>query len=118
VNAIFVYGLLKPGLSLYHVVEPFVQRASAATARGRLYDAGVPAARFDEDGEIEGLVFWLHDDRVVEALGILDELEDEGDQYRRIEIEARTDGGAVRAFAYEFLHSLDGRREVGSVWPA
>ena len=35
----FVYGLLKPGLRLYHVAEPYVTRAVQARASGRLYDA-------------------------------------------------------------------------------
>jgi gamma-glutamylcyclotransferase (GGCT)/AIG2-like uncharacterized protein YtfP len=81
-----------------------------------LYDAGVPAARFDEDGEIEGFVLWLDEDRATEALRELDELEDEGTEYRRIRIEVTTDGGTTEAFAYEYIRPLDGRRDVGPVW--
>lgn len=112
-----MYGLLKPGESLHHVAEPFVLRSVAALVRGRLYDAGVPAARFDEDGTIEGFVFWLDPDRLDEALRVLDDLEDEGERYRRIAVEARTDDGSVQAFAYEFLEPLDGRPDVGPSWP-
>lgn len=36
----FVYGLLKPGFRLRHVIEPFLQRAVPATVGGRLYDTG------------------------------------------------------------------------------
>lgn len=117
-KAIFVYGLLKPGYPLHHIAEPFVVRAIQANASGRLYDADVPAARFDEDGTIEGFVFWLHEERLGEALTILDELEDEGDVYRRIKIEATTPDGPVEAFAYEYARPLDGRRFVGPSWPA
>jgi gamma-glutamylcyclotransferase (GGCT)/AIG2-like uncharacterized protein YtfP len=116
-NTIFVYGLLKPGLRLHHVAEPFVVRSVPATARGRLYDAGVPAARFDEDGEIEGCVFWLDEPRLDEALRVLDDLEDEGTEYERRVIEVRTDEGPVTAFAYHYLPSLDGRPDVGRSWP-
>lgn len=116
-NAIFVYGLLKPGLSLHHVAAPFVERSAPAVVRGRLYDAGVPAARFDQDGTIEGFVFWLDETRLEEALRVLDELEDEGDEYRRVTVDARTDEGTVRAFSYEYLWALDGRAFVGSSWP-
>ncbi len=117
-NAIFVYGLLKPGLSLYHIVSPFVSRALPATARGRLYAAEFPAARFDEDGEIDGFVLWLDDGLTQEALRILDEAEDEGVMYDRRVIEVSTSDGPVEAFAYHYLLPLDGRRDVGRVWPA
>ena len=115
-NRVFVYGLLKPGQRLHHLAAPFVTRTEAARARGRLYDAGVPAARFDEDGDIDGHVFWLEEARLHEALRVLDELEDEGVEYRRIEIEARAGGVAVTAFAYEYLLPLDGCPFVGSSW--
>jgi gamma-glutamylcyclotransferase (GGCT)/AIG2-like uncharacterized protein YtfP len=115
-RTIFVYGLLKPGLSLHHVVEPFVVKSASGRTRGRLYDADVPAARFDENGSIEGFVFWLDERRLEEAVRVLDELEDEGDVYRRIVIDVETTDGPTPAFAYEYLGPLDGRREVGSVW--
>jgi gamma-glutamylcyclotransferase (GGCT)/AIG2-like uncharacterized protein YtfP len=116
VNAIFVYGLLKPGFSLYGVAEPFVVSSSPAKTAGRLYDAGVPAARFDEDGTIEGFVFWLDPDRMDEALRVLDTLEDEGEVYVRREIDAQADEGLVRAFAYHYLGTVEGLRDVGEVW--
>jgi gamma-glutamylcyclotransferase (GGCT)/AIG2-like uncharacterized protein YtfP len=116
VNVVFVYGLLKPGFSLHHVAEPFVVRSKPGRARGRLYDAGVPAGRFDEEGEIEGFVFWLDDEQAAEALAALDELEDEGDVYRRVVVDVVTEGGVVQAFAYEYLRPLDGRVFVGPVW--
>ena len=115
-NAIFVYGLLKPGFSLYGVAEPFVVSSNPACASGRLYDAGVPAARFDEDGTIEGFVFRLDPGRMDEALRVLDELEDEGEVYRRQEIDARTADGEQRAYAYHYLLSIEGLVDVGAVW--
>lgn len=116
-TAVFVYGLLKPGHSLHHVVAPYVDRRSTGSVRGRLYDAGVPAARFDEDGEIEGVVLWLRPDGAEEAMRVLDDVEDEGEMYRRVEVEVRTDDGPVRAQAYEFLPAVAGRRDVGPSWP-
>jgi gamma-glutamylcyclotransferase (GGCT)/AIG2-like uncharacterized protein YtfP len=117
VNTLFVYGLLKPGLRLHHIARPFVERLEAASVTGRLYDDGVPAARFDERGEIEGVILWLDPSRVDEALRILDELEDEGVEYRRIVVEARTAAGSVSAFAYEYLRPLDDDAYVGTDWP-
>ena len=115
-RTIFAYGLLKPGFSLHHVVEPFVELATDGRTRGRLYDAGVPAARFDEEGEITGVVYWLAERKLEEALRVLDELEDEGEDYRRIVVDVDTSDGPVRAFAYEYLKPLDGHRDAGSVW--
>jgi len=116
VNTMFVYGLLKPGLRLHDVAEPFVVRSAPATTKGRLYDAGVPAARFGEDGEIEGFVFWLDEARLDEALAVLDDLEDEGIEYRRMVVTAETADGPVEAQAYEYLKEVRPERFVGKTW--
>jgi gamma-glutamylcyclotransferase (GGCT)/AIG2-like uncharacterized protein YtfP len=117
-DAIFVYGLLKPGLSLYHLVEPFVVRSATAVARGRLYAAEYPAALFGEEGEIDGVVLSLDPERLDEALRVLDEAEDEGVMYERRTIDVRTDDGTVPAFAYHWLLTVDGCPHVGRSWPA
>jgi len=122
VNTVFVYGLLKPGFRLHHVVAPFVDRMAAASARGRLYVAGssesggLPAARFDEDGVVDGFVLWLDEARLNDALATLDDLEDEGSEYRRLVVEVHTADGPLDAYAYEYLEALDGRRPAGSSW--
>lgn len=113
-NTVFVYGLLKPDFSLHRVAAPFLERAIEATVSGRLYDGGVPAARFDQAGEIRGFVFWLHS--TDEALRVLDELEDEGTHYRRVTVTATTPDGPVEAYAYEYLLPLDGCPDVGGLW--
>ena len=74
------------------------------------------AARFDEDGTIEGFVFSLDPQRMDEALKVLDELEDEGQVYRRQEIDVRTAEGEHRAYAYHYLGSVEGLTDVGAVW--
>jgi gamma-glutamylcyclotransferase (GGCT)/AIG2-like uncharacterized protein YtfP len=118
VNTVFVYGLLKPGLRMHHMVEPFLERSAAGTARGRLYAAEYPAARFDEDGEIDGFILWLDANRLDEILQLLDEAEDEGVMYERRTIDVQTDDGSVRAHAYHWLLALDGCPDVGRSWPA
>ena len=115
-NAVFVYGLLKPGFSMHEMVEPFVERSATARVRGRLYAAQYPAARFDEDGEIEGVVLWVDPSRLDEALRILDDAEDEGRMYRRMIVEAATDDGVVSAHAYHYLLDIDPATDVGRVW--
>jgi gamma-glutamylcyclotransferase (GGCT)/AIG2-like uncharacterized protein YtfP len=50
------------------------------------------------------------------VLDVLDELEDDGEVYRRIVVDVNTDTQPVRAFAYEYIGSLDGRADVGPSW--
>ncbi|HVL81796.1 MAG TPA: gamma-glutamylcyclotransferase family protein [Actinomycetota bacterium] len=116
-DRVFVYGLLRPGSRLHHVVEQFVRAATPASVPGRLYDTGLgyPAALFGHGGRIEGSV--LHLDRPDEALSLLDEVESEGELYRRVVVEATTDDGPTSAWSYEWLRGTDGLREVGPVWP-
>lgn len=108
-HRVFVYGTLLPGEHWWHVVEPWVIGAEAATCTGSLWDtgAGYPAARFDDDGTIHGAVLDLLPGRVAEALAELDTFEDE---YRRVEVE--TDRG--RAWAYEWDQSFDSLRLIPS----
>ncbi len=115
-DAIFVYGLLKPGLSLHHLVEPYVVRSAPGVAHGRLYAAEYPAALFGDDGEVAGVVLWLDPSRLDEALRVLDEVEDEGVMYERRTIEVRTPDGAVSAHAYHWLLSVEGCADVGRCW--
>ena len=107
-NAVFVYGLLRPGYSLHHTVEPCVVRSAPGTARGNVYDAQYPGGRFDEDGEVDGVVLWLDDARLDEALQILDEVEDEGEMYDRRVISVATADGPVDAFVYHYLLDVEG----------
>lgn len=102
-RTLFVYGLLRPGFSLHHVVEPFVERSMQGRTRGRVYDQGVPAGRFDVHGEVNGVVLWLDEQRLDEALRVLDELEDEGVEYRRITVTVETADGPIESFVYEYL---------------
>ncbi len=78
---------------------------------------GLPAARFDEDGEIEGFVFWLDPARIDQVIEILDDVEDEGEMYSRITIDVACEGATVAAQAYHFLGPLDDRPVVGTTWP-
>jgi gamma-glutamylcyclotransferase (GGCT)/AIG2-like uncharacterized protein YtfP len=116
VTGLFVYGLLKPGFRLHHLAAPFVVGSVAARAHGGLYDAGVPAARFDEDGDIEGFVLWLDPARLEHALRVLDDVEDEGVEYRRVQIEVEYGARRAEVYAYEYLRPLHAARAVGPAW--
>ena len=115
-DAVFVYGLLKPGFRLHHEVAGYVLRAEPATVRGRLYDVGVPAVRFDETGEVDGYVLHLDPSRTAEALNRLDAVEDEGKLYTRVLVGADTPGGRVVAWAYEYAGAARPHAFVGREW--
>lgn len=116
-NTVFVYGLLKPGFKYHDVVAEFVDELRPAHVKGRLYDAGVPAARFDQTGTIAGYVYWLMPERTNDALKAMDELEDEGEVYRRVTVTAQTSTGPVKAHSYEYLLDLSDAPYAGETWP-
>ena len=90
------------------LLEPFVDGGpTPATVAGRLYDTGLdfPAARFDQEGTIEGELFRLRPERRVEALDLLDEVEGSAnDYYHRVLV---TTIAGEPAWAYEFGGSVD-----------
>ena len=100
--------MLRPGESLHHTVAPYVVRFADATATGRVYEAQYPAGRFDEDGDVDGVVLWLDTSKLDEALHVLDEVEDEGEMYERRPVTVSTDDGPVEAFVYHYLLSVEG----------
>jgi gamma-glutamylcyclotransferase (GGCT)/AIG2-like uncharacterized protein YtfP len=76
---VFVYGTLKPGLSRWHILEPFALRAdtdSSASAHGRLFDTGYgwPAAVFGSrlSEQVHGVVVAIRSESIDEALATLD----------------------------------------------
>lgn len=114
---IFVYGTLMPGEPLWPVLAPYAASWERAFAAGRLWDTGqgYPGVRFYAAGEpVPGVVVGLLPSRVAEALDVLDEIEEEGRLYRRVEIETT----AGPAFAYEWLGGTDGLRDLPDGWPA
>lgn len=66
----FVYGTLRPGLALYHLIEPAVLDVMEnCTTPGALYVVNLPYADLNDDtGEIRGTLLLL--DRTVELHGV------------------------------------------------
>ena len=104
-KAVFVYGTLLPGESRWPILSTFVADGARreAVVAGQLFDTGrgYPAAVFDEDGTIPGLLVTLADEHVERALQILDKVE--GTEY---ELYARTlvttvDGEQAWAYAWQ-----------------
>lgn len=100
---LFAYGTLLPAQPRWHHLAPFVTDEGADDAvPGTLYDTGqgYPAAAFGGDSLIVGRSFVLVDDRLDEALTVLDEVEGAvAGLYRRVEVV--TSAGRT-AFAYSY----------------
>lgn len=66
----FVYGTLRPGLALYHLIEPAVLKfVDDCTTPGALYVVNLPYADFNDDaGLVHGTMLVL--DRTVELHGV------------------------------------------------
>jgi gamma-glutamylcyclotransferase (GGCT)/AIG2-like uncharacterized protein YtfP len=117
VDRLFVYGTLMPGEALWPALAPFAVSWEAVTASGRLWDTGqgYPGVRFDAGGEpVAAVLVVLDPARAVEAVELLDQIEEEGRLYRRVEV--TTSGG--RALAYEWLGPIDGLRLLSGGWRA
>ena len=116
VAAIFVYGTLMPGDVRWPALAVYAVRWERVTAVGRLWDTGhgYPAVRFGgAGGVVPGVLVTVDEPRVAEALAVLDEIEDEGRLYRRVEV--TTSGGP--AYAYEWLGPTEGFQPLAAGWP-
>jgi gamma-glutamylcyclotransferase (GGCT)/AIG2-like uncharacterized protein YtfP len=100
---LFAYGTLLPAQPRWHHLAPFVTDEGVDDAvPGTLFDTGqgYPAATFGGTSLILGRSFVLVDDRLDEALALLDEVEGAvAGLYRRVEV--ATAAGRT-AFAYAF----------------
>ena len=117
VDRLFVYGTLMPGEPRWPALAPFALAWERATAAGRIWDTGhgYPAVRFDgAAGAVPGVVVRIDPARATEAVALLDEIEEVGVLYRRVEV--ATTGGP--AHAYEWLGATDGFTPLPGGWPA
>jgi gamma-glutamylcyclotransferase (GGCT)/AIG2-like uncharacterized protein YtfP len=108
ISHLFVYGTLRRGDVRWHLLEPFVvDDGWSDTVPGELFDTGLdyPAAVFGRGGTIVGETFALLETSLVEALSMLDEVEDVvGGEYTRVVV--RT-GRGVEAWSYAYGTGLD-----------
>ena len=115
-DRLFVYGTLMPGEPLWSALAPFAVSWEAVSAGGRIWDTGhgYPGVRFDAGGDpVPGVLVVLDPARAAEAVELLDEIEEEGRLYRRVEVVTT----AGPAFAYEWLGPTDGLRMLPEGWP-
>ncbi len=106
---VFAYGTLKRGGRNHVLVAPFLHRVLPGRVHGFClyhlegedypYPAMVPGK-----GWVEGEVLFLDP----EALPLLDELEEEGVEYRRVAVQVDTPEGLLTAWTYLYLGDLKG----------
>lgn len=96
-QAVFVYGSLKPGYPFYNNLRPYVNDYKAACMNGTLYCVGqVPAMRtLPNTNTIKGFVLYLHDS----AMPLLDHIEGHPRLYKRIKT-TTTDGEQVWTYVW------------------
>ncbi|GLV48067.1 gamma-glutamylcyclotransferase [Thermus sp. LT1-2-5] len=119
---VFVYGTLKRGErnharvagKLLGVVPGYVEgfrlyHLPEGEGRPYAYPAMVPG-----EGRVYGEVLLLPE----EALSLLDALEEEGEEYRRVRVLVHTAEGPLEAWAYLYLQDLQGALPLPEgVWP-
>lgn len=113
---LFVYGTLMPGEPLWPALAPFAVAWEEVTAPGRIWDTGhgYPAVRFDDAaGAVPGVLVTLDPEALAEAIEVLDEVEEEGRLYRRVEVST----SAGPAWAYEWLGPTAGLAALAEGWP-
>lgn len=119
-EAVFVYGTLKRGERNHGVVASLVRglvpgyaegfalyHLPAGKGRPYAYPAMVPG-----EGRVFGEVLFLPE----EALPLLDALEEEGVEYRRVRVRVQTAEGVVEAWAYLYLDEPQGVPLPEGVW--
>lgn len=120
-EAVFAYGTLKRGERNHPLVEGWVVKALPGYVEGfRLYHLAEGPSRpypypgmVPGEGRVYGEVLFL----LAEALPLLDELEEEGVEYRRVRVQVATEEGSLAAWAYLYLGTLEGALPVpGGVW--
>ena len=114
-SRIFVYGTLMPGEALWPALAPFAVAYQPATAAGSIWDTGngYPAVRFDVAGAVvPGVLVGLDPARLVPALDLLDQIEEEGRLYRRVEVAT----SAGMAWSYEWLGPTEGMLRLPDGW--
>ncbi|WP_243028699.1 gamma-glutamylcyclotransferase family protein [Thermus albus] len=119
---VFVYGTLKRGGRNHPLVEGLVVKVLPGQVEGfSLYHLAEGPGRpypypgmVPGEGRVYGEVLFLPQG----TLPLLDALEEEGVEYRRVQVLVETEEGPLLAWTYLYLGELEGAlRLPGGVWP-
>jgi gamma-glutamylcyclotransferase (GGCT)/AIG2-like uncharacterized protein YtfP len=110
---LFVYGTLRRGHDNRYAqrLDGEARYKGEARVNGTLYAVKhYPGLVLGGPGEVTGELFELGD-----GDGLLAELDDyEGDEYKRVVCEVSLEGRVERAWVYEYMNSLKGKRVIES----
>ncbi len=111
---VFVYGSLKRDFPLHHHLTGARYLGEAKLPGFRMYDLGWYPGIVPGEGTIFGELYEVD----FTTLLLLDQIEDEGEEYRRELLEVFTqEGEKVPAFVYVYRGRVEDKREiVGGRW--
>jgi gamma-glutamylcyclotransferase (GGCT)/AIG2-like uncharacterized protein YtfP len=112
---VFVYGTLKPGQLYWPRISAWVVYTEEASVRGELFDTvlGYPAAVFGDNDVVEGVLLHVPAAVLDKVLAVMDEIEVEGKEYRRVRVLTLA---GVEAIAYEWMGPTEGMRPLSGPW--
>ncbi|MCF7785726.1 MAG: gamma-glutamylcyclotransferase [Prosthecobacter sp.] len=113
---VFVYGTLKRGGENHGWIgqQQFVAEAQTAPLYRMVDLGGYPGMVRSADGiSIQGEV-WSVDEAGLTKLDVLEDTE--GGEYERVPVQLEGDFATQRVEGYIYLHSIEGRRDVGACW--
>ncbi len=108
---VFVYGTLKRGFCLHKYLHGSRFVGEALLEGFKMYDLGSYPGIIPGQGLVWGEVYQVPPG----VLALLDEIEDEGEEYERRLVWVRLKGGgALEAFVYVYKDDVSGAQEVPS----
>jgi gamma-glutamylcyclotransferase (GGCT)/AIG2-like uncharacterized protein YtfP len=112
---VFVYGTLLPGQWYWSRISAWVDTWEPAQVRGKLYDTGLgyPAAAFGNEGVIYGVLVHFRPGTHDRARAVIDEIEGEGHEYRRVQVSTVEGRDAA---AYEWIRDPSSLTQIMSPW--
>ncbi len=113
---IFVYGTLKRGYCNHNFIKSSQFIGNAYIKGYDLYDLkDYPAIIKSTDDEciVYGEVYQISE----QTLQLIDQLEDEGDLYNRVQTVANVDGQDILVSTYQYAQDISAYQKIGESWP-
>ncbi len=107
---LFVYGTLKKGYIFHHYLKKSEFISEGYIKGYRMYLVSWYPAVVNGDKTVYGEVYKVDQ----KTLSLIDELEDEGNTYKRIIDDVFTQKGKIPCYIYLYLNDLKGLKEICS----